>query len=134
MIFITFNMKNIFNFLIFTFLLVSCTSKVEKEKPVREISLPKGSFWIGNANDGNWFKIDEIDNKNKYVKIIDIIKFWLHTAVCQLPNTFGLRDNFRFNITAPSFMIVKRTQVDWSWIINFKNTFVYFKICVCNFT
>ena len=62
-------MKNIFNFLIFTFLLVSCTSKVEKEKPVREISLPKGSFWIGNANDGNWFKIDEIDNKNKYVKI-----------------------------------------------------------------
>lgn len=62
-------MKNIFNFLIFTFLLVSCTSRVEKEKPVREFSLPKGSFWIGNVNDGNWFKIDEIDNENKYVKI-----------------------------------------------------------------
>ena len=62
-------MKNIFNFLIFTLLLVSCNSKVETEKPAREISIPKGAFWVGNAENGHWFKIEEIHNHKNNAKI-----------------------------------------------------------------
>jgi hypothetical protein len=62
-------MKNIFFFLIFSLLLVSCNSKVETEKPVREISIPKGAFWVGNAENGNWFKIEEIHNHKNNAKI-----------------------------------------------------------------
>lgn len=62
-------MKNIFSFLIFTMFLLSCTSKVEMEKPVREISLPKGAFRDENAKDGNWYKIEEINYQKNRVKI-----------------------------------------------------------------
>jgi hypothetical protein len=62
-------MKNIFSFLIFTMFLLSCTSKIEKDKPVREISLPKGAFRIGNAINGNWYKIEEINHQKQSVKI-----------------------------------------------------------------
>ncbi len=62
-------MKNIFSLFIYTILLISCTSKVEKDKPVREISLPKGAFQVGNAKDGNWYKIEEINYQKKSVKI-----------------------------------------------------------------
>ena len=50
-------------------LLVSCNSKVETEKPAREISIPKGAFWVGNAENGHWFKIEEIHNHKNNAKI-----------------------------------------------------------------
>jgi hypothetical protein len=62
-------MKNILNFLIFTLLLVSCNSKVETEKPVRENLIPKGAFWVGNAESGNWLKIEEIHNHKNNARI-----------------------------------------------------------------
>jgi len=62
-------MKNTFRFLIVSFFLISCTSKVENEKPVREISLPKDAFFVGNSESGNWFEIEEINNYKMTFKI-----------------------------------------------------------------
>jgi hypothetical protein len=55
-------------FLMFYLLIVSCNSKVEKEKPVREILIPKGAFWVGSTENGNWFKIEEINSPKKIAK------------------------------------------------------------------
>ena len=62
-------MKNIFIFLICSLLLVCCNSKIENEKPVREISLPKDAFFVGNSESGNWFEIEEINNYKMTFKI-----------------------------------------------------------------
>lgn len=62
-------MKNIFIFLIFSLLLVCCNSKIENEKPVREISLPKDAFFVGNSDSENWFIIEERNNHKMTFKI-----------------------------------------------------------------
>lgn len=62
-------MKNILDLLIFTLLLVSCNSKVETKKPVRENLIPNGAFWVGNAESGNWLKIEEIHNHKNNARI-----------------------------------------------------------------
>ena len=62
-------MKNIFIFLIFSMLLVCCNAKIENEKPVREISLPKDAFFVGNSESGKWFEIEEINNYKMTFKI-----------------------------------------------------------------
>lgn len=59
-------MKNTLYFLTFFLLLISCNSKVETEKPEREISIPKGAFRVGDSENDYYFKIEEINShKNK---------------------------------------------------------------------
>lgn len=62
-------MKNIFSFLIFSLFFVSCDTKVETERPVREIHIPKGAFWIGDKESGNYFEIEEKNIHKNTAKI-----------------------------------------------------------------
>ena len=62
-------MKNTLSFLTFILLLASCNSRVETEKPVREVYIPKGAFFVKDAENGNWFKIEEINNHRNSARI-----------------------------------------------------------------
>jgi len=62
-------MKYIFRLLAFISLLISCNSKVETERPVREIKIPEGSFWVGDKETGNYFKVEDIDSHRNTAKI-----------------------------------------------------------------
>jgi hypothetical protein len=62
-------MKYLFRFLMFSLLLASCNSKVEPVKPVREVWLPEGAFWVADAEDGNWFKIEELHSDKNNARI-----------------------------------------------------------------
>ena len=63
-------MKNTYRFLIFILLIISCNSKGELEKPIREISIPKGAFRVGDSENGYYFKIEKICSNKNNVKIL----------------------------------------------------------------
>ena len=58
------------------------------------------------------------------VEVVNIEKLGLDVAVRQLPNAFSFWNNLRFEIRAPGFVLVKRTDVVGSRIIQFEHAFV----------